>query len=146
GAAAIRARNRCTRARHPGTAPRPRTTPGDPPPSPVHPPAIRGWPGGRDLEPRGTGAAAGPAARRSSRPVMALERGGIPPSPDQSRSAAAIERYPRSRAAVLRGFTDLVGACADAADRDDLRAAGARLGLDEAGARPGWLPGGRAFY
>jgi len=28
---------------------------------------------------------------------------------------------------------------------DDLRAAGARLGLEEAGARPGWLPAGRAF-
>ena len=49
-------------------------------------------------------------------------------------------------AADLRGFTDLVGACADDADRDDLRAAGARLGLEEAGARPGWLAAGRAFY
>jgi hypothetical protein len=50
-----------------------------------------------------------------------------------------------SSTAVLRGFTDLVGACADDADRDDLRAAGAKLRLDEAGARPGWLPAGRAF-
>ena len=48
--------------------------------------------------------------------------------------------------AVLRGFTDLVGACADDADRDDLRAAGAKLGLEEAGARPGWPSAGRAFY
>jgi hypothetical protein len=52
----------------------------------------------------------------------------------------------RSGAAVLHGFTDLVGACADDADRDDLRAAGARLGLKEARARPEWLPAGRASH
>jgi hypothetical protein len=35
----------------------------------------------------------------------------------------ATGRDRRARSAVLNGFTDLVGACADDADRDDLRAA-----------------------
>lgn len=46
--------------------------------------------------------------------------------------------------AVLHDFTDVVGDRADDAGRDDLRAAGAKLGLEEAGARPGWLRA--AFY
>src|SRR5215469_18933551 len=50
------------------------------------------------------------------------------------------------RPAAKHGFTELVGACADDADRDDLRAVGAKLDLKKGERRPEWLPAGRTLY